>query len=299
MAVAFAAAEPLEVILKPDDETRICEKLRRAGVQNFRHHLFETDDSWARDTLPSFVHQADGTLAAVDWIFNAWGGKYPPWERDAAVARFVSEQLEIRHLDARLVFEGGGLETDGRGTLLTTESVILNPRRNPDLTRAEAEAAFERWLGTSTVVWLPEGLDGDDTDGHIDDIARFVEPGLVACAREPNTADPNHERLEACQARLRNARDARGQRLDIIDLPMPPAIEVDSERLPASYANFYIANHSVFVPVFGEATDDVALKQLEAVFSERTIVPVPSRTLVRGLGSVHCLTQQEPEPSSA
>jgi agmatine deiminase len=193
-----------------------------------------------------------------------------------------------------LVLEGGALEVDGEGTLLASEPTLVDPRRNPGLSREEMEPRLSELLGLTRIVWLTGGIAGDDTDGHIDVLVRFVAPGHVVCAREENRSDPNHEPLEACLSRLRQARDARGRILQITEIPMPIPIEADGQRVPATHINFYVANTRVLVPVFGVPSDWVALERLARLFPDREVVGVLCRTLVRGLGGVHCLTQQQP-----
>jgi agmatine deiminase len=253
-----------------------------------------SDDSWLRDTGPTFVQDERGEVMAIDWTFNAWGGKYPPWDRDDAVAAEVARLAGTRILRPGLVTEGGALEVDGEGTLLATETTLVDPARNAGLSREDLEGQLESLLGVQKVLWLPGGIEGDDTDGHIDDVARFVAPGRVICSSEADPSDPNHEPLRACLARLREAHDAGGRTLEVIEIPMPPPIEAEGERLPASHANFYISNSTVLVPVFGVPTDWTAIEQLDRLFPGRRVVGVPCRVLVRGLGAVHCLTQQQP-----
>lgn len=271
-------------------EARLGEVARRDSL---RLHVIATNDVWMRDIGPTFVRGPDG-LVALDWTFDAWGGKYPPWDRDDAVAARVAELAGVRRERPGIVLEGGAIEVDGEGTLLATEPTLLDPKRNPGIDRARIEALLLELLGVEKTIWLGDGIEGDDTDGHIDDIARFVAPGRVVCAREPDPSDPNHRPLEDCTARLRAATDARGRPLEVIDLPMPPPVRADGDRLPASYANFYVANRAVLVPVFDAPSDRKALDVLRAVFPGREVVGIPSRALVRGLGAVHCLTQQQP-----
>jgi agmatine deiminase len=259
-----------------------------------RLHVVPSDDVWMRDIGPTFARDCAGRLTAIDWTFNAWGGKYPPWERDDAVAARVAELCGVARVRPELVIEGGALEVDGEGTLLATEPTLLDPKRNPGIGRAELERRLSSLIGSERVVWLGEGIEGDDTDGHVDDVARFVRPGVVVCAREPDSRDANHAPLEDMAARLRAARDARERRLEVIDLPMPAPVRDGDVRLPASYANFYLCNGAALVPVFGVPQDPAALEILRAALPGRAIVPIPSRTLVRGLGAVHCLTQQQP-----
>jgi len=266
-------------------------ELTRSG--RVRLHVIPTDDVWMRDIGPTFVRGAAG-LVAVDWTFDAWGGKYAPWDRDDAVAGQVARLVGVPSERPGIVLEGGAIEVDGEGTLLATEPTLLDPKRNPGISREAIERLAADLLGVRAIVWLGDGIEGDDTDGHIDDIARFVAPGRVVCAREPDPRDPNHAPLEECCARLLAARDAAGRRLEVIDLPMPPPVLAGGDRLPASYANFYVANGAVLVPTFGVPGDATALAVLRPLFPGREVVGVPSRALVRGLGAVHCLSQQQP-----
>ena len=287
----LAESEPVHVLVQ--DESHAERVAARLNVFAALHQV-ESDDSWMRDIGPTFVREPDGELLALDWTFNSWGGKYPPWLRDDAVAGRVAELAGVPSLRPGLVLEGGALEVDGEGTLLAVESSLLGAARNPDWTREALERRLGELLGVEQVVWLEASLAGDDTDGHVDNIARFVAPGCVVCACEPDASDPNHTSLADCQERLRAAHDARGRRLELVELPMPPAQHADGERLPASYANFYIANRVVLVPEFGAPSDRDALERLTKLFPERRVVGVPARTLLRGLGTLHCLTQQQP-----
>ncbi len=292
----LAAFETVHLLVRDeaierDVRRRLPAELRADRLVLHRH---ETCDGWMRDIGPTFVRDAAGGLVAIDWVFNAWGAKYERWQRDDAVAARVAEWAGVRRHRSTLCAEGGALEVDGEGTLLANERTLVDERRNPGLDRAAIEAILAHHLGIERVIWIVGGVVGDDTDGHIDDVARFVAPGRVACAREPNADDENHALLERCRARLVGAVDARGRTLELVDLPMPPAIHNRDERLPASYANFYIANGAVLVPVFGEPTDARALGILSSLFPGREVVGVLSRALVSGLGSIHCLSQQQP-----
>jgi agmatine deiminase len=293
---ALARSERVELVAQTESHAQLLGdrlgSLVRAG--SLRLHVIRTDDVWMRDIGPTFVRDGAGALVALDWTFNAWGGKYAPWDRDDAVAARVAALAGVACERPGLVIEGGALEVDGEGTLLATEPTLLDPKRNPGISREALEKHLAELLGIRHVVWLGEGICGDDTDGHVDDLARFVSPGVVVCAREPDPSDPNHAPLEACGAALRAARDAAGRSLRVIDLPMPPPVRAGADRLPASYANFYVANREVLVPTFGAPNDRVALDLLRPLFPDRTVVGVPSRALVRGLGAVHCLTQQQP-----
>ena len=268
-------------------------ELARSGA--VRLHVIPTDDVWMRDIAPTFVRDGAAGLLALDWTFNAWGGKYAPWDRDDAVAARVATLAGVARERIALVTEGGALEVDGQGTLLATEPTLLDEKRNPGASKEAIEKQLGELLGVRCVIWLGDGIEGDDTDGHIDDLARFTATGPVVCAREPDPRDPNHAPLEECRARLAAARDARGRPLQVIDLPMPPAVRAENgDRLPASYANFYVANRAVLVPTFGAPSDVGALETLRPLFPGREVIGVPSRSLVRGLGAVHCLTQQQP-----
>jgi len=260
-----------------------------------------TVDVWIRDYGPTFVLRAMETdpLALNDWIFNGWGGKYKDYEADDRVAREMATLLEVPVFDHHVVLEGGSIEVNGQGTCLTTEQCLLNQNRNPQLCRAEIDHFLKESLGVTHLIWLGEGIAGDDTDGHIDDIARFVDPTTVVCALEANPKDDNYEALHANFERLQGARDQHGSKLSVIALPCPAAIFAEGSRLPASYANFYIANELVLVPTFDDPKDGEAIGVLRDLFPDRTVVGVSCREVVAGLGGIHCVTQQEPKiPSS-
>jgi agmatine deiminase len=272
--------------------------LSEDGVALDRVHFFAipTNDSWARDHGPIFLNREDGAQAIVDWDYNAWGNKYPPYDLDDQVPRRLGARLELPVFHPGMVLEGGSIDTDGEGTLLTTEACLLNPNRNPALDRGQIEARLRAYLGVEIILWLGDGIAGDDTDGHVDDLTRFVAPGVVVTAVEDNVHDANHHPLAENLARLRNLRDARGRRLDIHTLPMPDPVECEGQRLPASYANFYIGNRAVLLPQFACPQDEIAVRVLENLFPGRPIVGVDCRDLVWGLGAFHCLTQQQPCP---
>jgi agmatine deiminase len=279
-------------------EERVRRRLaaRRIDEGALRFLRVPTDDAWVRDHGPVFVKRdGDGQLAVVDFDFNAWGGKYPPWDRDSAVPRRVAEALDLRRFATGVVLEGGSIDGDGAGTVLTTESCLLNPNRGAGRTREAMETLLADTLAARQVLWLGDGIAGDDTDGHVDDFARFVAPGVVVAALEADPTSPNHEPLRVNAARLRAMRDARGKPIDVVPLPMPPPLVVDGQLCPASYANFYLANGVALVPVFGAASDARALAVLrECLGAEREVLGVPATDLVVGLGAVHCLTQQQP-----
>ena len=304
---ALALHERVEILCH-DESVRSNAKdaleLHGVHAERYHLHLLPTDRVWLRDSGPTSVHHTDGSVALVNWDFNAWA-KYDNFALDrtvpSAVARLTQLPLvqALRPDNARpLVLEGGGIESDGRGTMLVTEEWLLSDVqvRNPGLTREDYERAFAKYLGIRHTVWLGEGCVGDDTHGHIDDIARFVAPGVVVLAHEEDPADDNHTRSLDNLQRLQLAHDAHGEPLRVITLPFPRAVIMDGQRLPASYANFYIANGVVIVPTFNDANDRVALNTLATCFPAHKIVGIHSVDLVWGLGTLHCLTQQQPAP---
>jgi agmatine deiminase len=254
-----------------------------------------TRDTWVRDYGPTFVvHRRTRDVAMVKWEFNAWGGKYEDLKADTEVPFSMNRHLGLEIFDAGIVLEGGSIEVNGRGTVLTTEQCLLNPNRNPDLNRKEIEARLRDYLGLSHVVWLDEGIVGDDTDGHVDDIARFVDPNTIVCVVEQDRDDENYEPLRENHERLLRAVDQDGKNFRVIPLPTPGVISDSSGRLPASYANFYIGNAAVVVPIFGVPADDYALDVLRECFPGRHVIGVDSRHMVAGLGAIHCCSQQQP-----
>lgn len=277
--------------------------LRRAGVDLARveFHAVPTDRAWTRDSGPTIVRRADGARRAVLWRFNGWA-KYPNHRRDARVGEAVARIAGLPSFRpvARgkpVVLEGGAIDTDGEGTLLTTEECLLSRDiqcRNPGLTRRDLERVFADALGVRKVVWLGRGIAGDDTHGHVDDLARFVGPGRVVLCRERNPRDPNYRPLEENRERLQGARDASGRRIEVIPLPMPAPLVFEGMRLPASYANFYIANGRIIVPTFNDPEDRAALGLLAELFPDREVVGIHCVDFVWGLGTLHCATQQEP-----
>jgi agmatine deiminase len=284
-------------------ERRARKVLSRAGVNLARIDFFpfRTDRAWTRDYGPLFVARGDGRLAIVDWHFNAWA-KYPDWRNDDAVARQVSDALSLPRLEPsaggrRVVLEGGSIDVNGRGLLLTTQECLLHPvqQRNPGLTRADIEGMFTRYLGIRKVLWLGRGLAGDDTHGHVDDLARFVAPGTIVTVVEDDPADANFVSLQENRQRLRGMTGPNGEALEVVPLPMPAPVVFDGQRLPASYANFYIANDRILVPTFNDPNDRKALGILADLFPDRVVVGIHAVDLVWGLGTLHCLTQQEPE----
>jgi len=253
-----------------------------------------TNEPWCRDHGPTFLtRDKDPRLAIVDWDYNAWGGKYPPCDLDEVVPTRIGEILNVPVFYPRMILEGGSIDVNGTGALLTSESCLLNPNRNPTLGRAEIEERLRDYFGVTEILWLGDGIEGDDTDGHVDDLARFVSERTVVTVVEENRADTNFEPLQENLARLR-AMKVGGLPLEVVTLPMPARIVREEQRLPASYANFYIANESILLPTFADPNDIVAETTLQKLFPTRKVVPIDCTELIWGLGAFHCLTQQQP-----
>ena len=255
-----------------------------------------TNEPWCRDHGPIFLKRKENPrILAVSFGFNAWGYKLAPFEDDEAAATLMAEKIGVPVFDfADFVLEGGSIEVNGQGTLLTTESCLLNPNRNPDLSREQIEANLRDALGVSQILWLGDGIEGDDTDGHVDDITRFVSPNTVVTVVEEDEEDLNYEPLELNLQRLRTMRLSNGSPLRVLKLPMPSRIVREGQRLPASYANFYVANTVVLLPAYHDTNDAWAASVLREAFPDRRIVPIDCRELIWGLGAFHCLTQQQP-----
>lgn len=269
-----------------------------AGAGNVFFHHNPTNDAWCRDHGPIFVQRSVAGRreeAILDWGYNAWGGKYPPYDLDDVIPTRIGQELGIRVFTPGIVLEGGSIDVNGRGTLLTTEACLLNPNRNPELSRAEIERYLRDYLGVSKILWLGDGILGDDTDGHVDDLTRFVNPTTVVTVVEDDPQDPNYEPLQDNLRRLREMTDQDGQPLRIETLPMPRPIEHEGQRLPASYANFYIANGLVLLPGYDAERDAIARDRLQRLFPDRRVVVIDCTDLVWGLGAFHCVTQQWPK----
>ncbi|NYT01994.1 MAG: peptidyl-arginine deiminase [Methanosarcinales archaeon] len=268
---------------------------RKVSLDQVRFHLADYADVWFRDYGPTFVvNRREGRLAMVSWIFNAWGEKYRELIGDSKIPAVINRDLQLPMFHPGIILEGGSIEVNGRGTLLTTEQCLLNPNRNPHLSREQIEEYLREYLGVSHIIWLKDGIAGDDTDGHVDDIARFVNPTTVLCAWEEDREDENYQPLEENYRILKESRDQDGNPLQVIRLPMPGRVG-GKRRLPASYANFYIGNRAVLVPVFGHRHDSLAQKIIQEAFPERRVVGIAAEDLVHGLGTVHCISQQQPE----
>ncbi|MGH8018240.1 MAG: agmatine deiminase family protein [Opitutaceae bacterium] len=274
---------------------KLCEK---AGAQMERVEFFPhpTDDAWCRDHGPIFIKNDEtGEVALTDWEYNAWGNKYPPCRLDNQIPPRIAKALDKRRFVKRMVLEGGSIEVNGRGILLTTESCLLNPNRNPRKTRNEIEQALRDYLGINTVIWLGDGIEGDDTDGHIDDLTRFYRPDAIVTVVERNRRDANFRPLRENLEKLQSLRTPRGNAFEVTELPMPAARHVDGQRLPASYANFLIINGAVLVPTFQQPKrDGEALEVLRGCFPDREVIGIDCLDLIWGLGTLHCISQQQP-----
>lgn len=287
------------------EETRARRLLQRvdADLKRIRFHQFPTNRGWTRDFGPIFLRKGGQTpeLAIARFRFNAWA-KYTDWKKDDAVPTRAARALKTRivpvELDGRpVVLEGGSIDVNGRGTIITTEECLLDPAvqvRNPGLGRTDFERVFRDYLGAGNTIWLGRGITGDDTHGHVDDLCRFVTPTIVVLCQEPNRVDENYAALHENRERLEGARLEDGSRLEVLHLPMPRPLFFEGRRLPASYANFYIGNEVVLVPTFNDPSDRQALGTLGEIFSDRSVIGIHAVDLVWGLGTIHCLTQQEP-----
>ena len=296
-----ALAESEKVRINVADETMknfALGYLSAAGVNLAQVAFFfhPTNDAWCRDHGPAFLvnPEAEQKKVIVDWGYNAWGGKYPPFDLDDVIPTLIGQEFNIPVFHPGIVMEGGSVEFNGAGTLLTSTACLLNPNRNPHLNQEQIEEYLRNYYGVDQILWVDEGVVGDDTDGHIDDTVRFVNENTVLTVVEENPADENYELLQHNLNQLKAMRLPNGQALTIIELPMPDAVVYDDQRLPASYANFYIANTSVIVPTFRCAKDEKALQIIQSCFPTRKVIGIDSTEIIWGLGSFHCLSQQEP-----
>ena len=296
---AIHTGQKVKILLNDKEmEQNVKNKLKKSKI-NLSQVLFYqimNVDSWMRDCGPSFVvSHAEKKLAMVKWIFNAWGNKYEDLKEDAHIPYSMNKLMKIPIFEPGIVLEGGSIEVNGTGTLLTTEQCLLNKNRNPGLGKQEIEEYLKGYLNVSNILWLKEGIAGDDTDGHIDDIARFVNQNTIVCAFEEDKSDENYKILKENYELLENMKDENGKKLNIIPLPMPGFVGDKGRRYPASYLNFYIGNEAVCVPVFGDKNDEQALKILQKLFKNRKIVGIDCKAMVYGFGALHCVSQQEPK----
>jgi len=272
--------------------------LEREGVDITQVEFFmhPTNDAWCRDHGPAFLvnPKAEQKKIIVDWNYNAWGNKYPPFDLDDVIPTLVGKALNIPVYYPGIVMEGGSVDFNGQGTLITSTCCLLNPNRNPHLNQEQVETYLRNYYGVEQILWVKEGIVGDDTDGHIDDTVRFVNADTVLTVVEEDKEDENYALLQENLADLKKMRLLNGKQLNIVELPMPRKVIYEDQRLPASYANFYIANKSVIVPTFRCDRDDKALQIIASCFPDRKVVGIDSTEIIWGLGSFHCLSQQEP-----
>ena len=320
MLEAILPSEKVHLLVcdeREQEEVTVRLQRRQINSKNLIYHRAPTVDVWIRDYGPTFLtlgsssnsndfspsplssppkrgRGQDEGKAWCKWIFNAWGGKYPSLIKDTGVFSKGRGLIPYPCFETDLVLEGGSIEVNGEGVCLTTEQCLLNRNRNPQLSRPEIEKYLRDHLGVSHIVWLAEGIVGDDTDGHIDDLARFVNTTTILAAHEENEADENYPILKKDWELLEKVRDQQTRKWDLIKLPMPGKVMNEGVRLPASYANFYIANRTVLLPIYDDPCDREAIGILKEVFPDRLIIPIPSKTLIDGLGAIHCVTQQEP-----
>lgn len=294
-------AEGEKVNINVVDEAMKCKAIdclqkADADLTNIQFFIHPTNDAWCRDHGPAFLinPEAEQKKIILDWGYNAWGGKYPPYDLDDNIPTLVGAHYKIPVVYPGIVMEGGSVDFNGKGTVLTTTSCLLNPNRNPHLNRQQIEEYLQNYYGVSNILWLGDGIAGDDTDGHIDDITRFVNEDTVVTVVEENRKDENYAPLQENLKLLSKMRLENGKLLTVIELPMPSAVIYEDQRLPASYANFYISNKYVIVPTYRDKQDDRALDILQKCFSDRKVIGLDSWDIIWGLGSFHCLSQQEP-----
>jgi agmatine deiminase len=295
--------ELVRIIVQSQKDRKNAQKhLERAHVDlnNIEFIIMETDRGWMRDSSPAFVKNGNDTIA-VKFVFNGWA-KYSNWKKDKHIPAKLSKVLDVELIEAEhkqrtIILEGGAIDSNGQGSLLTTEECLLDQKiqtRNPGFTKKDYEEAFNKYFGITNVIWLGKGIAGDDTHGHVDDLCRFVNKNTVVLCREKNKNDENYIPLEENFKRLKNARLEDGSKLNVVELPMPKPVEFEDLRLPASYANFYIANNAVLVPTFNDPNDRIALNILKKFFPDREVVGIHAVDLVWGLGTIHCLSHEEP-----
>ncbi|HLG87250.1 MAG TPA: agmatine deiminase family protein [Alphaproteobacteria bacterium] len=290
VAKAIAQFEPVTMVCNPMDVAEVS-LMCGQGIEIVPMPL---SDGWMRDIGPTFVVGSDRTIAGIDWIFNGWGGLHNDFAADAEVARAVLELRRYRRIASPIVLEGGAINSDGEGTLLVTEECLLDPRRNPGLGKEEIEQILRSTLGVEAVIWLGKGYDGDETRGHVDEIACFVEPGIIMLQLPRDTSDPNYLIQQDNLARLKVARDAKGRKIDFVLIPQPAYREHDGRRLTLSYVNFALANGGVIIPSFGDSADEPARRAFASLYPDRKIIQILADDLVIGGGGIHCITQQEP-----
>ncbi|MHB1909236.1 MAG: agmatine deiminase family protein [Nitrososphaerales archaeon] len=292
MVDALSKGEKVNILVN-DGETKRIRSLVHDN-SNIIFHQIKSVDVWTRDYAPIFV-KSENSTAATKWIFNAWGNKYDDLKADNETGYGIAKKTGLRIFEPGIVLEGGSIDTNGLGTLLTTRQCLLNKNRNPKLSTSEIETYLRNYLSQTNIIWLNSGISGDDTDGHVDDIARFVNERTVVCMITEDRQDENYSALKENYEILKGARDQEERPLNVIPISMPKRrVESEGERLPASYANFYIGNSVVLVPTYNDENDSKALSAIKTFFQDREVLGIDSEALVFGFGSIHCVTQQEP-----
>lgn len=293
--VINAIADFEKVTLLVNEDT--FEEAKSRCKENVELLTIPHNDAWCRDNGPTFIWDECKNLAAMNWNFNAWGERFTPYDLDNQVARQIIDHVKVKRFDADIVLEGGSIHVDGEGTLLTTKECLLNKNRNPNLSMAQIEEQLKHYLGIKKIIWLNQGLYGDETDGHVDNVACFAKPGVILLQTCKDPKDPNYEISEENLEILKNATDSKGRKITIIEIPQPPARYYKEVRLTLSYLNFYMVNQGIILPVFGEEatqSDRLAEEILSKVFPSRKIVTVDGMSLIKEGGNVHCITQQMP-----
>lgn len=290
---ALAAGEIVNVLVDNKEmEEKALNMLLNSSKNVFFHHI-RTADVWMRDYGPIFIRKR-GQVAATKWIFNSWGNKYEELKKDNEVGMEIAKLTKNQIFEPGIILEGGSIDTNGLGTCLTTGQCLLNKNRNPHLNKGQIESYLRDNLGFTNIIWLKEGIVGDDTDGHVDDIARFVNKDTIVCMIEDNTSDENYNALRENIKLLEKSHDQKGKKINVIPLPMPRRVEILGRRVPASYANFYIGNSAVLLPIFNDKNDKKAVSIMSKLFPDRKVVGVECGALAYGYGGIHCITQQQP-----
>lgn len=290
---ALAKGEKVNVLVDDREmEKKILNML--GGIKNVFFHHIRTADVWIRDYGPVFIKKKN-QIAVTKWIFNSWGDKWEELKKDNETGMKVAKLTGLEIFEPNIILESGSIDTNGLGTCITTEKCLLNKNRNPQLSKEQIEGYLRDYLGFVNIIWLKEGIAGDDTDGHVDDIARFVNENTVVCAIEENKRDENYQALKNNFELLKNIKDQDGNKINIIPIPMPRRIDIPGRRLPASYANFYIGNSVVLLPIFNDKNDEKVTSIMSKLFPDREVIGIESEALVYGYGGVHCVTQQQPK----
>jgi agmatine deiminase len=296
---AISAHEKVRINVNDEEMKSFAESVlsdENVNMQQIEFFFHPTNDAWCRDHGPAFlINPGKKEKAIVDWNYNAWGNKYPPYDLDDVIPTLIGKHFNLPVFYPNIIMEGGSVEFNGKGTLITSKSCLLNPNRNSQLNQEQIENYLREYYGVEQILWVDEGIEGDDTDGHIDDTVRFVNEDTVLAVIEEDKEDENYEPLQKNLKQLSAMRLLNGKQLNIIELPMPDEVIYETQKLPASYANFYIANNVVIVPIFNCNKDDAALEIIQQSFPSRKIIGINSVDIIWGLGSFHCLSQQEPK----